>query len=332
MNRERKGKGIVLIIILCFMLLFVIIATSFMFISSSEIKMVRKQNNSTKAFYIAEGGLERARYDLWKDNNWTDGEIDGTNYVKTDTDSDGFYLLNYNTATRASLGGEFTVRLKEIEGSTNKIWVKSKSSYNNAIRTIKAKVKSARRFGPTTVDYAIETEGNIVIHGNVTINPEGSYNPNATLNFEELFGATKEELEEIAKEYFPDTYYTTIFDNSTATADNGGPTLTWVSAPTGEQSQITRNDWRGAGILIVEGDLKITGGIFNGVIWVSGVLRISGNPVITGAIFVEGGVTVDTEITGTAIINKGSQNDIANAFSPLTSLPPMIDNWQEVSR
>jgi len=135
MNCERKG--IALFIILCFMLLFVIIATSFMFISSSEIKMVRKQNNSTKAFYIAEGGLERARYDLWKDINWQDGEINGTNYIKTDLDSDGFYLLNYNTLTRTSLGGEFIIRLKDIEGSSYIIWVKSKGSYDDAVRLLR---------------------------------------------------------------------------------------------------------------------------------------------------------------------------------------------------
>ena len=59
MNLGRK-RGIVLVIVLGLVLLFVITAASFMLISNSEIKMVRRQNDSTKAFYLAEAGLQDA--------------------------------------------------------------------------------------------------------------------------------------------------------------------------------------------------------------------------------------------------------------------------------
>ena len=85
MHFERE-KGIALVIVMCLVLLLVIAAASFMLTSLSEIKMVRMQNDSTRAFYIAEAGLERAHYDLEQDDNWAwaDGDINGFSYTKPD--------------------------------------------------------------------------------------------------------------------------------------------------------------------------------------------------------------------------------------------------------
>lgn len=111
MNSKRK-KGMILVIVMSFMLIVVIAATAFMLMSSSEIQMARKQNDSTRAFYLAEAGLQRAKFDLNQDSDWTDGSINGVSYDKTDVDSDGFYLLQYSTAAKTALGGSFTIRLK----------------------------------------------------------------------------------------------------------------------------------------------------------------------------------------------------------------------------
>ncbi len=56
----RREKGIALAIVLGFVLLLAIAAASFMLTSLSEIKMVRRQNDSTRAFYLAEAGVESA--------------------------------------------------------------------------------------------------------------------------------------------------------------------------------------------------------------------------------------------------------------------------------
>ena len=69
MNLRRK-KGIVLVIVLGLILLFVIAAASFMLMSSTEIRMVRMQNSSTRALYLAEAGLEHIRVQLNQD--WSD--------------------------------------------------------------------------------------------------------------------------------------------------------------------------------------------------------------------------------------------------------------------
>jgi cytoskeletal protein CcmA (bactofilin family) len=96
--------------------------------------------------------------------------------------------------------------------------------------------------------------------------------------------------------------------------------ITWIS----NGFEITQDGWVGGGIMIVNGDLKITGGTFDGVIWVIGKLSISGNPVINGSIFVEGEATVDTTITGTAKISF-DPSAIDGAFSNLST----VLSWQE---
>jgi len=142
------------------------------------------------------------------------------------------------------------------------------------------------------------------------------------LSFEDVFGVTKTEMEAIAQSQFPSTYYTSAIHNDVVTG------LTWISAP-GTESQITTNTWSGDGVLVVEGDLQITGGDFSGIIWVEGVLRISGNPDIEGGIFVESGISVDTTVTGNAEIDFDG-DAVSDAFSYLTSLSVSTDYWREL--
>ena len=57
---------------------------------------------------------------------------------------------------------------------------------------------------------------------------------------------------------------------------------------------ISSTGWTGSGILIVEGNLRITGGTFSRIIYVTGtcVLDVTGNASITGEIYVEGDVDI----------------------------------------
>lgn len=321
-----KGqKGIALVTVLGFMMFLVLTITSIIVISNSEVEWAKTQNNSTRAFYVSEGGLQRAVYDLGQDSDWLDtdgdGMINGIPRVLTDVDSEGFYLFNYASAIKTALGGEFTVRLKDIAGSSNEIWVKSTGIYDNGTRVVKAKMTSLTGAGnPAGVTSAIAAEGTVTVKGSATVTPEGSIEEGATLSFENIFGLTMAEMREIAQNY---NYYGTIaFNSDIATG------ITWVNTP-GTQAQITQAGWTGDGILVVEGDLRITGGIFDGVIWVGGELDMAGNPaIINGGIFVESGATIDTTLTGNAQINY-STIEISEAFTELQSLPPDIGSWQE---
>ena len=107
--------------------------------------------------------------------------------------------------------------------------------------------------------------------------------------------------------------------------------ITWINED--NEFKITKTGgWMGSGIMVIDGDLDISGGTFDGVIWVTGKLSISGNPVINGSIFVEGEATVDTTVTGTAVISF-DQSAIDDAFSNLSTFPvspkPAVLSWQE---
>lgn len=252
----KSKKGIALISVFIFMTLLVLAVASVMAIGISEVQAAKTQNNSTRALYVAEGGLHQAAYDLGNDTDWTDGVINGTAYVSTDVDSEGFYLLNYSVATKATLGGEFTVRLKNITGSTTEIWVKAIGGYDNGTRVVQAKIISYAGLGnPDGVTSPITAEGTVTVKGRSKIEPEEDINENAIFAFEDIFGLTLEDMREIAKNF---NYYTTVFNSDNADVSQ---ILTWV-ASSGTPAQITTAGWTGGGILVVEGNLKISGGCF----------------------------------------------------------------------
>jgi len=142
------------------------------------------------------------------------------------------------------------------------------------------------------------------------------------LVFEDVFGVSKEDLKLVAQNDYPDTYYETPFNNDLASE------ITWINTP-GDESQVTSSGWSGSGILIVENDLKMTGGTFTGVIWVMGELNmITGNPLINGAIFIESGATGEAKVAGNAEINY-DEAAVQNALSVTTSIVLTVESWRE---
>ena len=178
MNFKYRKKGLALVIILIFILVLTIAAASFMLISSSDIRMTRSQNNSTKAFYIAEAGLNRALYALQKDLNsnptnpsWADGTIDG---IVCGPDTSNFYTLYAPTA----LGnGDYTVTLKNT-ANTTEIYVRATGTCSGNSRTIEAFVTAynigvwnnaifaGAGTGGTLINGDVEVAGSVHILGN----------------------------------------------------------------------------------------------------------------------------------------------------------------------
>ena len=104
--------------------------------------------------------------------------------------------------------------------------------------------------------------------------------------------------------------------------------ITWVNAP-GAKSKITTNHWEGSGILVVIGDLDITGGEFDGVIWVEGELKVAGQGDVDGAILVAGGPSDSTKVTGNSEVEYDA-DAVSDAFEALGNIPPLVESWQEV--
>jgi len=275
---RSSGKGIALVAALAFTLILTILGLSVLIVASNEITLTRNDINKTKAFYLAEGGLGMAISDLPNTNS-----LSGT------------------------LGdGEYDVTITPVSGFSNRWTIESVGSVNMATRRIRAVVVVK-----PDVTTAMMMSGSLDIKGNAEVN--GLVVENTTPNFEDVFGETKEEMQDNA------TYkYTNPPNNQTPVEK-----ITWIDED--HKFEITQTgSWVGSGIMIVDGDLDMTGGTFDGVIWVIGKLSISGNPVIKGSIFVEGEVTVDTTVTGTAKISF-DQSAIGDAFSNLNA----VLSWQE---
>jgi hypothetical protein len=104
------------------------------------------------------------------------------------------------------------------------------------------------------------------------------------------------------------------------------------------------NDWRlsycpgdlsiqgttGAGVLLVTGNLKISGGLhFDGLVIVMGSLEISGGPIINGAM-IQGPNGGSIKATGGGVVRFSSE-----ALSRIGGLLPpdyVIDTWREIAR
>ena len=303
MYSERE-KGIALVIVLGLLLLLVIAAVSFMLTSLSEIKMVRGQNRSTKAFYLAEAGIGQARIQL--DQDWSNRSA-----ISSTPLGDGNYsAIIYTTDS----GG--------VALPADKLRVKATGNVNGTSRAVEVVLEFVGG-GISGITHAITSQGTLNIGGSAEngITPTGSYSGGEeTLTFQSVFGITKAEMEQLALDYFPDTHYNTAIHDDPVTG------LTWVNGGV-NLSQLTSGSWSGDGILIVNGDLNISGGTFEGIIWVAGNMNMmTGSPEITGALFVECDSTSTTSILGNPTITF-STTAIDEA-----SLPPIIESWREASQ
>ena len=158
------------------------------------------------------------------------------------------------------------------------------------------------------------------VHG--TPNITGPTEEKMKFSFEDIFGISEATMRSLATHYLVDPQ---------PNPDNVSG-ITWVDVSHGSM-KISSNVWGGSGILIVNGDLDISGGTFSGVIWVNGRLDIgSGNPQINGSIFEYDVSNTSTKITGSGTFTFDPLA-IDNAFSYLLGYDSAFHNiisWQEV--
>jgi len=115
-NLLTNQKGMALLTTLIFVFILVTFAIALLIMTSNDTKLSALQRDSTKAFYIAEAGIEKTLYDLKKD-------------YESDQNWDGY------TSSEVSFGeGTYTVTLSNL--SSNNVTIKSKGKYDNSIRYI----------------------------------------------------------------------------------------------------------------------------------------------------------------------------------------------------
>lgn len=284
--------AVVLIWALLVMVVIAILLSSFFLTTMTENSLAKRYVASVRAFWAAETGISEAIVAM---PNSTSGTIGGSNYSYTTTTTliaADYYRVDSIGAAVVPSGGFVERKLSSVVKTTPV----DTNNFQHAIRT--------------TVELDVQ--------GSVDIN--GTTEENAALDFPDLFDSSKEEIEAYAAHVYTDPV------NNITPVD----TITWINLSEGQEFRINDNGWTGGGILVVEGNAMITGGTFDGVLYVIGDLRISGNPTISGTVLVESDTELveDTDITGNVTINYDT-DAIANALVALQFISPEVVSWRE---
>lgn len=291
-------RGIALIMAMLVIVVLSIMSALFFSKAMNENKLVNRFVHSTRALWLAEAGVAQAVKDLPNNVPVTPlGDSNHTFSAQTSQLTDPVYYQINSTGSVILPNVGIISRFIEAIVRTDPV---DRNNFQHAIRTT----------------------SDLIIKGSVDIN--GPQEKFASLNFADLFEHTKEDIRSFA---------THLYTNP---AVNVTPVdgITWIDLVPPEEDEeppefkISSDTWSGSGILVVAGDAQITGGTFNGIIYVIGKLRMSGNPVINGAVLVESETEIDTTLTGNVTINYDS-SAIATVLTPLQFIAPVIVSWRE---
>jgi len=274
----------------------IILAVGFATRSIGEQRVSDKERDSIQAFWLAEAGLDMAISQV------PDTPLSGT-------------LGRGKYYTETSLT---TNPIRFLIISKGGVPDTVETDPDNIIREIRAIVERPENdIDSSVVTSAITAEGDVDVKGSADVN--GEIDDNAVFVFEDIFGVSKQTMEQNSTNLYLDPP-----NNVTPVSS-----ITWINLETIDDVNIGDSNWEGSGILVVNGDLRITGGEFQGIIWVIGSLFVSGDCIIDGAIYVEGTIDSDTDITGNSTISF-DEDAIDDAFNFIPSdLPPYIISWKE---
>lgn len=174
-NVLLNQKGMALLTTLIFVFILVTFAVALLIMTSNDTILSALQRDSTKAFYIAEAGIERTLYNLKEDfkssKDWSDGDING--YTLSDQEN-GFRKINYNKDPAnppeydVEFGeGTYTVSLKI--NSYNNVTIKSKGKYSKSTRYVQVDATVGSLSIWDNAIFAGSGASGRVINGNVDI-------------------------------------------------------------------------------------------------------------------------------------------------------------------
>lgn len=316
--KDKKGLGTILPIAIVVVL--IILGLCLAFLISYETKSHVKSKQSTLALYIADAGIERAIYEFSQSTG--PYSFGGTEtFLPDSSNPDGSFMVYFSSSP-----------------AVPNRWVIESSGYvpnaasPQAIRKIEAICE--RPDNPIKVTSALAAGGNVRVGGNASVNgdtlagvtiPPGSTATtigNGDINgtpptsnapfpsFEEIFGIAFSQMEDIAT-----IKYNLPANNALAEG------ITWCNG----DFRVTSSGWTGNGILIVNGDFKMTGGQFSGIIYVKGSFDMSGNASVVGAVFSEN--TADIELsTGSSQL---TYDTVAESYAE-SLYPYKLILWKEI--
>ena len=183
-NKENKikyllsnQKGMALLTTLIFTFILVTFAVALLTMTSNDTKLSTLQRESTRAFYLAETGIEKA---LWYLN--TPVDLGGKSLMWTGPYHDGTPTEFYDVSISYNPGPP---EIKTLL-STGKVL---EGEYNKGTRKIEVKLEKGIKESPNlSYDYAVLTDGNMTLDGGITfhgnVHSNGDLTNNGTINME----------------------------------------------------------------------------------------------------------------------------------------------------
>jgi len=260
-KRLSNQKGMALITTLIFVFILVTFGAALLTMTSNDSKLSTLQRESTRAFYLAETGIEKA---LWYINfspentlglDWrTEEHPSDDNYGEDVGNTEEYFDVWVTTDTEDPEDEEATI-IKFISTGT----VAKGGEYNEGTRSIEVKlIKGIAQSDSLSYNYAILTDQDMTINGNIFVN--GDVHSNADI-----------------------TVAGTAFDLTNGTASASGDVYNY---PDGLSSQLTQP------IPIVDFEHYEAIAKGDGGVYYSDSKIFNSNETITGIHFIDGDVWI----------------------------------------
>lgn len=303
MNRISKNKqGIILAITVTVMAVMVIITYAFLYMSSTQSRVVANKSKSAKALWLAEAGMEKYLYLLKTDSNYRTNTPDlSENLASGDYSVSAVY--NSGTDTYAVVAKGTSGTSNRMIGQSAQITVGS-DAFGNAIFIYGARLQFDNTFG--------------VINGDVTCVGE-------LLNNLITINGTLTEFASVPGPFPPDyNGYRSIADHT----ETGNYTFTsgqTVGSPGNEEV------WVIEGRVVIQDNVTIYGSIIAPAktITMDGSANLvispaSGMPAIVGGTYIDGDYLTDATING--LIYSGKDLRINNMSNVTINGSIMAEN------
>jgi len=171
-------KGMALLATLIFTFVLVSLGAALLTMTNNDTKLSSLQRESTRAFYLAETGIEEA---IWYMNS-SEENTDGLDYMPDDDpedEVDKYFEKDFGNGESYQVAFEYDSGPPEIKTLTSKGTIEGQGKYDKGTRWIEVKLK--KEIAKAThlhYDHAVLTDGklellgNISFHGNVHSNSE----------------------------------------------------------------------------------------------------------------------------------------------------------------
>jgi hypothetical protein len=171
MGKMKNERGSLLVTAYLIIFMLVSFGAAYMIVSINEARFSERQKMSIKAFHIAEAGIERALFDLRIDFTadttspaWNDGTI---NTFTIGPNTASFYAIPYVSTVLGD--GSYTVRLQNIAGQGDEIWIQSTATVGDATQSLLVYVRMINISPWNNAIFAGAGASGATVNGNVNI-------------------------------------------------------------------------------------------------------------------------------------------------------------------